>query len=181
LRDRLSVLVWFNLGVVGMGGTIAMRWWLVAVVGLAVLVAVVAWPGKTGSGEAKTQSRLPTLYGSGLVTVKPTDDVRLHVVAAGVRQSGSWAAQACTVEAEFADRAGETLARDRAVLRTGQGATFDLRSGGWGSERSGAVRGLVELVDGQCVLVPTLEVMDEAGDLRALIDTWASGMLGSGY
>jgi hypothetical protein len=164
-----------------MTGTIAKRWWLLAVIGLGALVVGVAWPGKTGAGAAKTQSQLATLYGSGLVTVRPSDDVRLHVVAAGVRGSGSWSAQACTVEAEFADRAGETLAGDRAVLRTGQGATFDLRSSTWGSERTDAVRGLVELVDGKCVLIPTLEVVDEAGNLLALIDTWTSGMLGSGY
>jgi hypothetical protein len=164
-----------------MTGAIAKRWWLLAMVGLGVLVAVVAWPGKTGARETNARSQVPTLYGSGLVTVRPTDDVRLHVVAAEVRASGNWTNGACTVEAEFADRAGETLATERAVLRTGQGATFDLRSINWGSERTDAVRGLVELVDGKCVLVPTLEVMDEAGNLRALIDTWASGMLGSGY
>jgi hypothetical protein len=164
-----------------MTGTITKRWWLLAVVGLAVLVAVVAWPGKTGAREATTQSQVPTLYGSGLVTVRSTDDVRVHVVAAGVRGSGNWTAQACTVEAEFADRAGETLASERAVLRTGEGATFDLRKSTWASERADAVRGLVELVDGKCVLVPTLEVVDGTGNLRALIDTWASGMLGSGY
>jgi hypothetical protein len=67
------------------------------------------------------------------------------------------------------------------VLRTGQGATFDLRSSTWGSERAAVVRGLVELVGGECVLIPTLEVVDADGNLRALIDTWASGMLGTGY